>query len=274
MSRSSTVPVATTMMDFSIVTVNADNVDELGFFCVKNKKHSGYTAKRSWLDQRFEEGMRIKLLLTAEGEQVGFLECIPGQHTWRVIYAPDHLVIHCIWVRSRKTPLRGMAPALLDSCLEDVASAGKDGLAVVTGDGPWMAGRAVFLKNGFKQVDEAPPRFQLLVRQTGRGPLPTFPSNWDERLSQYHDLQLLYTNQCPYIGKAVAELPQVAERHGTRLHLMEMGNSAEARRKMPSAYGVFSLVYQGRLLADHPISATRFRNILQKDLKLQPRDCN
>ena len=50
---------------------------------------------------------------------------------------------------------------------------------------------------------------------------------------------------------------------------MFKNDPAEARERMPSPYGVISLVYQGRLLADHPISATRFKNILQKDLKLR-----
>ena len=262
------------MADFSIITVDRDNVDEMGFFCVKNKKHPGYAAKRAWLDQRFEEGLRIKLLLTPEGEQAGFLEYIPGQHTWRVVRAPDHLVIHCIWVKAAKSPHRGIASALLDACTEDAESTGKEGVAVVTSDGPWMVGKAVFLKHGFEQVDEAPPCFQLMVRQTGGGPPPSFPNNWDERLRRCRDLQLLYTNQCPYIGKAIAELPLVAERHGIRLHLVELSDATEAQERMPSPYGVISLVYQGRLLADHPISATRFKNILQKELRLQPRDGN
>jgi hypothetical protein len=108
--------------------------------------------------------------------------------------------------------------------------------------------------------------------ETDFGPLPEFPQNWAERLSQFRDLQLIYTNQCPYIGKAVAELPPVAEQHGIQLQLLELNDPAEARERIPSPYGVISLVYQGRLLADHPISATRFKNILQKELKLQPID--
>ncbi len=50
-------------------------------------------------------------------------------------------------------------------------------------------------------------------------------------ISQYHDLLLIYTNQCPYIGKANAEMPTVAEQHGTQLHLVELNNAAEAREK-------------------------------------------
>ncbi len=260
------------MADYTIVTVDADNVEEHGFFCLKNKKHPGYVAKRSWLAQRFEEGLRIKLILTDEGKQAGFLEYTPGEHTWRVVHAPAYLVIHCLWVASNKFPQRGMASALLKACLDDARAHEKAGVAVVTSDGPWMASKDIFVKNGFEQVDEAAPHFQLLVKRIGPGPLPTLPQNWAERLKPYQELHLLYTNQCPYIGKAVAELPPVAERHGVRLHLVALSDAAEARARMPSPYGVISLVYQGRLLVDHPISATRFRNILQQELKVAPKD--
>lgn len=260
---------AETMADYSIVTVDSINVREFGFFCVKNRKHPGYVAKLSWLEQRFEEGMRIKLILTAGGKQAGFLEYIPGEYTWRVVNAPDYLVIHCIWVASKKFPYKGMASALLRDCMEDAESKGKAGVAVVTSDGSWMAGKDVFIKNGFEQAGEAEPHFQLLINPLKQGPLPAFPQNWGERLSQYKGLQLIYTDQCPYIGKAVKELPPVAEKYGIRLDLVEMKNAEEARKKMPTPYGMISLLYNGRLLADHPISATRFKNILQRELKLE-----
>jgi hypothetical protein len=259
------------MADYNVITVDSGNVEELGFFCVKNKKHPGYIAKLFWLQQRFEEGMRIKLILTSDGKQAGFLEYIPGEYTWRVINAPGYLVIHCIWVNSNQFPYKGMASALLKDCMKDAKSSGKEGVAVVTSDGTWMVSKDVFIKNGFEQVDEAQLHFQLLINRTGKGPLPVFPRNWDERLKQYRDLQLIYTNQCPFIGKAVEELPPVAEKYGIRLNLVELRNAAEAREKMPSPYGMINLVYNGQLLADHPISATRFKNILQRELKLEMR---
>jgi len=260
------------MLDFSIATVDAGNVDELGFFCVKNRKHIGHVAKSSWLEKRFKEGMRIKLLITKEGKQAGFLEYVLGEYTWRAVDARDYLMIHCLWVNSKESPYKGMASALLQDCIHDAEESGKAGVAVVTSDGPWMASKAVFLKNGFEQVSEASPHYQLLARQTRAGPLPSFPQNWAERLDEFQDLRLTYTNQCPYIGKAVSELPPVAEQHGIPLQLIEMTDAAEARESMPSPYGVFSLGYEGRLLADHPISATRFRNILQNELGLKPID--
>ncbi|UCF06547.1 MAG: hypothetical protein JSV33_05840 [bacterium] len=257
------------MAGYSIITVDSRNVEEFGFFCVKNRKHPGYIAKLPWLQQRFEEGLRIKLILTTEDKQAGLLEYMPGEHAWRIIEAPEYFVIHCIWVASNKFPYKGMASALLEECLKDADSSDKLGVAVVTSDGSWMASKNFFIKNGFEQVDEAKPHFQLLVKPRKEGPLPAFPRNWDERLSKFQGLQLIYTNQCPYIGKAVKELPPVAEQYGIRLNLVELKNARETRRIMPSPYGVISLLYNGRLLADHPISATRLRNILERDLKLE-----
>jgi L-amino acid N-acyltransferase YncA len=256
------------MANYKIVPVDGSNVEELGFFCVKNKKHPGYIAKLSWLRQRFKEGIRIKLIVTKDGREAGFLEYIPGEYTWRLIKAKGYLVIHCIWVASKKFPYKGMASALLADCIKDAESSGKEGVAVVTSDGPWMASKAVFIKNGFEVVAETEPHFQLLAKRIGKGPLPVFIQNRDERLKRYHGLQLLYTNQCPYIGKAVRELPPVAEKHAIRLDLVELESAAEAREKMLSPYGMINLVYNGKLLADHPISATRFKNILQRELKL------
>ncbi|MCP3931002.1 MAG: GNAT family N-acetyltransferase [Bacteroidetes bacterium] len=257
------------MADYKIITIDPENVEKYGFFCVKNKKHSGYIAKLAWLKKRFKEGMRIKMILTSDGKQAGFLEYIPGEFTWRIVNAPEYLVIHCIWVNSKKFPFKGLASELIQESIKDAELNGKEGVAVVSSDGPWMTGKEIFIKNGFEEVDQAEPHFQLLAKRIGNGPLPGFPQNRDERLKQYQGLQLIYTNQCPYIGKAVAELPPVAKKHGIQLNLVELDNAAEAREKMPSVYGMFNLVYDGQLLADHPISATRFKNILQKDLKLR-----
>lgn len=252
-----------------VVNVNADNVEELGFFCVQNKKHPGYRAKHTWLTDRFREGLKIKMILTPERKPAGFIEYIPAEHTWRVVDAPGYLVVHCIWVNSRKSPAKGSASTLLSDALKDARSGGHCGLAVVTSDGPWMAGREVFLRNGFVQVDEAPPHYQLLVRKSGKAPDPVFPGDWDKRLAKIRGLRLLYSNQCPYVGKAVNELPPVAKKFGAKLVLEELKDARKARDRMPTPYGVVSLVFNGRMLADHPISATRFANILTRDLNLK-----
>jgi hypothetical protein len=68
-----------------------------------------------------------------------------------------------------------------------------------------------------------------LIKQTGKDSLPAFTKNWKERLCQFRGLQLVYTCQCPYIGKAIEELPLVALKYGVKLQLLEIENAREAR---------------------------------------------
>ena len=62
-----------------IVPVDATNVAEQGFFCYKSKpKSEGYGRKLDWLEQRFSEGLKIKIVY--EGKRsFGFIEYIPGE---------------------------------------------------------------------------------------------------------------------------------------------------------------------------------------------------
>jgi hypothetical protein len=40
--------------------------------------------------------------------------------------------------------------------------------------------------------------------------------------------------------------------------------SAKASRELPTPYGMFSILYDGKLIADRPVSATRFWYIMRK----------
>jgi hypothetical protein len=52
---------------------------------------------------------------------------------------------------------------------------------------------------------------------------------------------------------------------GLKLKVTELKSAAEAQNA-PSYYGVFNLLWNGRLLADHYVSRGRFKNILQKEI--------
>lgn len=41
-------------------------------------------------------------------------------------------------------------------------------------------------------------------------------------------------------------------------------SSAKASRQLPTPYGVFSILYDGKLIADRPVSARRFSHIMSK----------
>lgn len=230
--------------DVKIVTVDTSNVAERGFFCYKSKpKSAGYQQKLAWLKQRFAEGMRIKILY--EGQRsVGFIEYIPGEFAWRAVEAPNYLLIHCIWVVG-KGKKKGYGSRLLNECVEDAREMGKRGVAMVTSSRPWLAGKKLFLKNGFEVVDQAPPSFELLVKRfDDHAPLPAFPQDWDERASRYGaGLTIVYADQCPYINDAVQQYVELAEERGVEAHVVKLMSGREVQDAAPSPYGVFNVVY-------------------------------
>ncbi len=246
-----------------IVAVEAGDLSVQGIGCVANSRHIGYLPKLDWVRKRLSEGMKIYLL--KQGKSVrGILEFIPGEFAWRAVKAPGYLFIHCLWIYSKDLMAGGYGSQLVKKCVEDARSQKKLGVAVLTSSGPWMADSRVYVQNGFKQVS-APDRFELLVRQFNPGPLPEI-CDWTKSLRQLQGWHLVYAEQCPMLVKSVYDLQEAAREHGINLQVRRLETAREAQAA-PSLYSVFSLVRDGRLLADHYVSRTRFQNIVRKELE-------
>lgn len=234
-----------------IVSVDAENVEEQGFFCYKSKpKSAGYRQKLDWLRGRFAEGMRIKILY--EGKRsVGFVEYMPGESGWRAVHAPGYLLVHCIWVVGRAKN-QGHGRRLLDECLHDARQAGAHGAAAVTTQRVWLADKRLFLKAGFEVVDQAPPSFELLVKSFDGAPLPRFPTDWRQRLARYGPgLTVINSYQCPYIEDATREVIELGREYGVEAQVVRLTTGQEVQATAPTAYGVFQIVYDGELVSYH-----------------------
>ena len=80
-------------------------------------------------------------------------------------------------------------------------------------------------------------------------------------------LTILWSDQCPYIAKSIREMKEtIKERYGIPAQIIEIKTHEQAQ-KAPSPYAIFSLIYDGKLAAFHPISNTRFKNIMDKVLQ-------
>ncbi len=246
-----------------LIDVTADSVGELGFFCYKSKRKSaGYRAKEAWLEARFAEGMRLKLLMI-EGRSHGFIEWIPGDYAWRAVHAPNYALIHCIWVIGR-TKGQGHGQALLEDCEAAARRAGLDGVAIVVSAGNWLAGERLFAGNGFVIVDHAPPRFQLAVKRFGDAAPPGFPTDWETRcLSRDGGVETFYSDQCPYIADTLEAMRIVCADRSIAFRAFKLESAKEVRDRAPCAYGVFGAVRKGRLLTYHPIGAKDFAERLK-----------
>jgi GNAT superfamily N-acetyltransferase len=232
-----------------ILDVAAGNVDQTGFFCFMSKKKSeGYQRKLRWLKERFAEGMSIKMLALP---QRGFIEYIPGEHAWRAVHADGYMLIHCLWVVG-KSKGHGFSSALLDACVADAKDQRMKGVAMVTSEKVWMAGRRVLDKHGFECVDTAPPAFSLMVKKLGKHPSPSFAGGWDDKAEAFwKGLTVIRSDQCPYIVDAANTAVAAAAKAGLKSRIVELRSREDVMRLSPSAYGVFGLVLDGKPLSYH-----------------------
>jgi hypothetical protein len=248
-----------------IVEIDAKNIlEHPEVICFINPKHPAYSLKLGWLKKRFAEDLKIKLLYREnETRCIGFIEYLPGESAWRAVDAKGYLFIHCIWIYKNVNKNHGYASILINESVRDARAQNRNGVAVIASNGPFMAGKNLFLKNGFRIID-ASGTYTLLIRQLKKGALVRF-NDWEKELSKYKGLHVIYSLQCPWVARSIDELQKVADESGLKVRFKELKTARQAQRA-PSIYGAFTLVYNRRILADHYISPRRFRNILQKEL--------
>ena len=230
-----------------IIDVNIENVQQTGFFCRMSKmKTEGNQRKLKWLKERFDEGLKIKMLKLPER---GFIEYIPGEFAWRGVDAEDYMFIHCLWVVG-KSKGKGYGKVLLEEAVRDAEKEGFKGAAAMVSDGNWMANKKLFLKNGFEIVDEAEPSFQLLVKKFKKADNPEFINNWDKNLAKHKKgITVFLTDQCPYLDDAAQTIKKYAADKNIPFNLIELKSAKEVKEKSPSPHGTFNIVYNGRLLS-------------------------
>jgi ribosomal protein S18 acetylase RimI-like enzyme len=257
------------MSAYEIVDVTPENLDRYDLFCKKSKpKEPCYQNKLAWYLDQFKHGLRIKLLMVDEGKPYkvsrGFIEYIPAENGWRVVNAPGYTLIHCIWVVGRHKK-KGYGSELLRQVLDDARSQGKKGVAVVASKGNWLPGLKLFLKHGFQKVDEAPPVFELLVHKFTDAPDPSFSTDWDRRAQAFgKGLTIVRTVQCPYILDATDIITSAAKKLGIKSRVVDLETSKEVQDSAPSAYGVFNVVYNGKVISYSWISKKDAPKVMKK----------
>ena len=131
--------------------------------------------------------------------------------------------------------------------------------------GSLMAKKDLFFKNDFSIIEEK-DGFQLLVHQFKNNTiLPTLTHNQDE-LKKYQGWHILYSKQCPWVARFIEEVKPIFIKEKIVVSIQEI-ETADQAQKAPSLYGVFNLIYNGKLLADRYISTSRLLNIVKKEVK-------
>lgn len=251
-----------------MVEVTKDNMYESPCCGIKNTEHEGHKRKTNWLKMHFKKGLKAHVLFTDDNRQFGYIEYLPGQHAWRGVEADDYMFIHCIWTYYKKYQRKGYGRLLVQTCIDDAKKAKMKGVVVVARKSPWLASCELFLKNGFEIVDTAPPDYKLVVKKFNRSaPNPKFKGNWDKKLKRHgKGLTIIRSDQCPHVAKFADEIAEMAEKtYKLKSRVVELKTYQDAQNA-PTPYEVFAIIYNGQLLADHQVSRSRFRNIMNKIL--------
>ncbi len=262
------------MSDCQVLDTNARNIGACSLCGNKKANNLGHRRKTDWLRERYAEGLRYKVLRSEKYGDIGMIEYAVGKHAWRPVEAEGYLVIHCVWVLGKHKG-KGLGSLLLESCLADAKKSKCRGVAVVTSSDSLMAGNDLFVKAGFVPLDRTIGRseassapYELLVKKLKQtAPDPRFVVERERLLKRHRKgLTILAADQCPYVTKSVERIAEASRMLGLEPKMVRV-RSAKASRELPTPYGVFSIIYDGKLIAHRPISATRFLSIMRRNAK-------
>jgi len=248
--------------DIEIIDLTPDNIADYGVCGYKDvKKHLELRRKIEWFKEFYPKGLRIKALFSKTGGYQGMLEYISGKYAHRPVNAEGYMFIHCVFVGFKNEfKGKGYATALILECIEEAKKQKMLGVAVVTRKGPFMAKRDIFLKNGFESVDEVKPDFELLALKFDKSAEnPSFKKISSEKYQK--GLTVLRSAQCPYSVKNVDAIMATAKKLKLQANLIELKDVISVQQS-PCAFGTFCIVKDGKVLSHHPISNTRFENIM------------
>ncbi|WP_048143413.1 GNAT family N-acetyltransferase [Methanosarcina horonobensis] len=258
------------MTDIEIIDLIPESIADYGVCGYKDlKKNLELRRKIDWFKEYYPKGLRTKIIFSKEGGYQGMIEYIPGKYAHRPVNAEGYMFIHCIFVGFKKEfKGKGYASSLIEECIKDSKEANMQGVAVVTRNGSFMAKKDIFLKKGFILVDEARPDFELLVLKFNQeAPDPKF-KNMSLDVEKYAEgLTIIRSVQCPYSVKNVDAILETARNKlKMKTSLIDIKDSDEAQHT-PCAFGTFCIIYNGKVISHHPISNTRFENIMKKMIK-------
>ncbi len=258
------------MTDIEIIDLTPENIADYGVCGYKDvEKHLELRRKIDWFKKYYPEGLRIKAILSKTGGYQGMIEYIPGRYAHRPVDAAGYMFIHCIFVGFKKQfKGKGYASSLIDSCIQEATNINMYGVAVVTRKGSFMADKDIFLKKGFIPVDSAKPDFELLVLKFDKAATdPKFKTFSPDKYN--NGLTILRSPQCPYSVKNVDAILNTAKKLKIKADLIEIEDS-ETAQQTPCAFGTFCIIHNNEVISHHPISNTRFENIMAKRLNQPP----
>lgn len=243
------------------VRVTKENLEKEHICCaISNNRDVQVSSKKAWLADRFDEG--LVFLKSAERGKC-FIEYIPAENAWNPVEAGGYMYIDCLWV-SGSFKGHGYAGDLLDACIEDSKSKGKQGLCILSSarKKPFLADPKFLKYKGFTVCDESGNGIQLwYLPFSGDADPPRFKDCAKYPHVDKAGFVLYYTNQCPFNAKYVPVVAQTAEKHHipfTAIHL----ETKESARNAPTPVTTYALFRDGEYLTNEQMNEAKFLKLV------------
>ncbi|MBR4471261.1 MAG: YoaP domain-containing protein [Erysipelotrichaceae bacterium] len=239
------------------IRVTKENIEKEHICCaISNNNDIQVSSKKAWLKDRFDDGL-VFLKSTERGKC--FIEYIPAENAWNPIEADGYMYIDCLWV-SGSFKGHGYSSDLLNECIRDSKEKGKKGLCILSSakKKPFLADPKFLKHKGFEVSDEADNGIELWY-------LPFDPNEVKPSFKQcarhphIDDMGyvLYYTDQCPFNGKYVPLLEEVAKEKGISFKAVRIDNKEDAKNA-PTPVTTYALFHDGQYITNEQMNEKRF----------------
>lgn len=244
-----------------IITITNENLQQEHICCaIASNKDCQVAAKKSWLSERFAEGLVFK-----KGNVRGkcFIEYIPAEKAWCPIEAKGYMFINCLWV-SGQFKGQGNSTLLLEECIKDSKEKGKSGLVILSSKKkiPYISDPKFLRYKGFQLADIAEPYYELLYLPFNNNTeKPHFKDTVKRSNIQEQGFVLFYAYQCPFTAKYVPLIENLAKIKGIPFKAI-LFKTTEQAQNAPSPFTSYSLFYNGEFVTNDILSEKKFEKIL------------
>ena len=250
------------MKAIDILTLTADNIDHEHVGCaLPSGSRDPAASKKSWMKQEFLHGYRMKRF-DIRGKVL--LEYTPAEYAWAPIDAPGYLFLDCFWVSGRYQG-HGYARRLLETAIADAKAEGRCGLVAISSDRkrPFLSDPGFYRHMGFRFADRAAPYFELIYLPFDEdADTPAFRVCAKEGVASGEGLAIYYSDHCPYTGKYLPKLVEIAERREQPLQVHKFTHYREAQAS-PCPFTTFAFYDDGHFVTHEILSEQKFAAYLE-----------